>query len=915
MWKKFQFFEKKVVKESDNQQQQQHHEGEDESSPQSKLANLSVTCCTSGRGTLITGDQDGNISLIERDFTVTTFAAYRGRVSLLELARDRNLLVGCGMDDDETLTSAVKVWNMERVDSASRVPALVADVKLSWRLPAELRVPTCMACTANMNHVALGFANGVVALVTFDAGLRRPTLRFVCQHQNVSVMGVEFCGSAHLYVVTEAGVFYYPTDFSAREAEASPNGLAGEVLDMEGASFGCVAGTEDGELVVGTNTAVFFYNEMDKCQCLAFGGEKRFVRWFRGNLVIVTAVPAPVRPGAAAAGGMAGGRGRGGMGDQELRSLYDLTVYDTRNKLIAYSDQKFSTITHVAAEWGSLFVFASDGRIFELSEVDTQTKLESLFKKNLYTTAVTLATNQQYDQAAIAGIIVRYAEHLYAKGDYDGAIAQFIKTIGRLEPSYVIRKFLDAQKIHNLTAYLEALHAQHKANADHTTLLLNCYTKLKDADKLEHFLSVEDTGSFDVETAIRVCRQGKYYDHALKLARKYHEHDWFLKIQLEDKRDFHTALAYIASLPQDSAVLYLKKYGKVLVQNIPDETTNQLVLMCTGRPAPDAEFLTLSNAATTAGLGTSMNAAFGLATTPPPAATATATTASSSTVPAVDPTNPFADSAPEAVPTPERLPSAASSASSFSSVTSILSNIANTATRKIIETTNGSAATSSNIEGSDIPEPVELVLSDNENENDSGCEQNRKSKKQELVKAEDFIHIFVGLPRYLVKFLELVTERVKDVSPIIYDTLLEMYLHGPDDNNSNSDAAGTSIAGNIEAETEEEKAERLDKARHLIMDENATYDPHHALVLAQRYEFRDGVMLLLEKLKMYDEIIQYHMENKEFENIIRCCNKYGERDPNLWIQVLSYFSTVDGNPEKEIKEVLDSKHKHSHLIS
>lgn len=65
-----------------------------------------------------------------------------------------------------------------------------------------------------------------------------------------------------------------------------------------------------------------------------------------------------------------------------------------------------------------------------------------------------------------------------------------LSTIGKLEPSYVIRKFLDAQRIHNLTAYLQALHRQSLANADHTTLLLNCYTKLKDSSKLEEFIKV-----------------------------------------------------------------------------------------------------------------------------------------------------------------------------------------------------------------------------------------------------------------------------------------------------------------------------------------------------------------------------------------------------------------------------------------
>ena len=51
---------------------------------------------------------------------------------------------------------------------------------------------------------------------------------------------------------------------------------------------------------------------------------------------------------------------------------------------------------------------------------------------------------------------------------------------------------------------------QGKASADHTTLLLNCYTKLKDVDKLDQFLrgsgAADSTPSlnFDVETAVKV---------------------------------------------------------------------------------------------------------------------------------------------------------------------------------------------------------------------------------------------------------------------------------------------------------------------------------------------------------------------------------------------------------------------------
>jgi hypothetical protein len=49
-------------------------------------------------------------------------------------------------------------------------------------------------------------------------------------------------------------------------------------------------------------------------------------------------------------------------------------------------------------------------------------------------------------------------------------------------------RFLDAQRITNLTRYLEQLHVCGLAGADHTTLLLNCYTKLKDVAKLDAFI-------------------------------------------------------------------------------------------------------------------------------------------------------------------------------------------------------------------------------------------------------------------------------------------------------------------------------------------------------------------------------------------------------------------------------------------
>ena len=53
---------------------------------------------------------------------------------------------------------------------------------------------------------------------------------------------------------------------------------------------------------------------------------------------------------------------------------------------------------------------------------------------------ISLAKSQQLDQDGLIDIFTQYGDHLYSKGDHDGAIDQYIKTIGKLEASYVIRK-------------------------------------------------------------------------------------------------------------------------------------------------------------------------------------------------------------------------------------------------------------------------------------------------------------------------------------------------------------------------------------------------------------------------------------------------------------------------------------------
>lgn len=176
-------------------------------------------------------------------------------------------------------------------------------------------------------------------------------------------------------------------------------------------------------------------------------------------------------------------------------------------------------------------------------------KLDILYSRNLHPLAIQFAETAHLPSSQLNTILQKYGDYLFSRGDYDAALQQYLRAIDTINPSEIIRKYLDVQRIANLVSILEELHAQKLANADHTTLLLNCYARLKNVEQLERFIKQENGVEFDVDTAIQVCRQGRYYEQAAFLAQKYGEHDTFISILVENLKQYSRALKYIKQLP------------------------------------------------------------------------------------------------------------------------------------------------------------------------------------------------------------------------------------------------------------------------------------------------------------------------------------------------------------------------------
>ena len=128
------------------------------------------------------------------------------------------------------------------------------------------------------------------------------------------------------------------------------------------------------------------------------------------------------------------------------------------------------------------------------------------------------------------------------------------------------------------------MHEHDKATIDHTTLLLNCYAKLKDTEKLETF--IKSGTNFDLDTAISMCRQGGYYDQAVFLAKRNGEHELVVDILIEDSKNYDEALDYIWRLEPDTAYPNLTKYARVLLEHCPKDATQIFIDYYTGQYLP-----------------------------------------------------------------------------------------------------------------------------------------------------------------------------------------------------------------------------------------------------------------------------------------------------------------------------------------
>ncbi|KAK4175304.1 putative vacuolar protein sorting-associated protein 11 [Triangularia setosa] len=540
----------------------------------------SIASVCSGSESLFLGGFDGTVRIIGPNFKILRqFTAYDNGSSVTHMRQveGTSLLVTIGEggagEDLEPGQPVIKVWSLDKVNKKDGAPGLLSSVIVNnGKRPFPI---SAFTATEDLTQLAVGFANGAVTVIRGDMIHDLGTKQRVIYESDEPITGVEMhveagVGLTTLFVATTARVLKVVIS-------GKGHGQPPKTVEDEGCGVGCmVVDRRTGEIVVAREDAVYYYTLEGRGPPTAYEGAKKLVAVY-GDYVALVSPPTP-------AGETDTTRRRfwGAAAD----NIYTFTLIHPELRIIAHSETVLADVKHIFALWGDLYMLTLDGKIFRYHEKTLQQRLDMLYQRNLYTLAVDLAQKCGMEAQQQNIIYRKYGDYLYQKGNYDEAMTQYIKAIDSTEPSQVIRNFLDTQRIHNLIEYLEELHEHHKATSDHTTLLLNCYAKLKDIDKLEKFIKSEGDLKFDLDTAISMCRQGGYYEQAAYLAKKHGEHDLVVDILIEDSKAYNEALDFIWHLDPETAHPCLMKYARVLIEHCPSDATQLFIDYYTGKYKP-----------------------------------------------------------------------------------------------------------------------------------------------------------------------------------------------------------------------------------------------------------------------------------------------------------------------------------------
>ncbi|KIJ62988.1 hypothetical protein HYDPIDRAFT_114138 [Hydnomerulius pinastri MD-312] len=634
-----------------------------------------VSAMTSTTHGLVVADIHGSVHLLNQTFVSTSswIAHVGGRVT--HMVERKGILITIG-EEDTVRSSILKIWDLGKFDKRTGGPSLLRTAKVQ---PTGKPHPvSALSITSTLSYLAIGLADGTVllyrhldqSLSSASGSVPKPKIVHDIPTEPVTFLGFTSVGPSSSMDAFSAPDFNATSSSSANAAPTAntntppnltllitttsstyaypllpkPSSPVSVLVDEIGAGLRCACvDWKERWVILGTDEAVVGIGSGGRVGVFSFEEPKQSVYTHMNYVVMVLPLatsPSTSPPSQTATTATPAARQRKFTADSSTISTVlssksgnnmssgradidaaRVVLVDMGNKLVAYSGAFEQGIRDVVSEWGYVFILGNDGKLTRLTEKPTPNKLSLLYAKHLYPLALSVAHTQNLDPTDVH---LHHGDYLYEKGDYEGAMKEYLRTIGGVRGSYVVRKFLTTHLTPLLTLYLQELHAHGLANAEHTTLLLNTYAKVGDIAKVDAFVRSEGrvggvgaspgVGApgegtsreppFDLDTAIRVCRQAGFFDHAAYLAKRWGRHEDYLRVVVEDVGDgndsgkgekegvekeekgkitngYKAAVAYLREVGGAAAESNLARYCRALLDNLPNETTQLLIDLCT----------------------------------------------------------------------------------------------------------------------------------------------------------------------------------------------------------------------------------------------------------------------------------------------------------------------------------------------
>uniref|UniRef100_A0A093VNI3 Vacuolar protein sorting-associated protein 11 like n=1 Tax=Talaromyces marneffei PM1 TaxID=1077442 RepID=A0A093VNI3_TALMA len=254
----------------------------------SAVINDDVACICTGSDNLFIGSNDGKVHILSHTFRIVrSFNAHdAGVIGHMRQIEGTSLLVTIA--EDLPNEPVLKVWALDKIEKKTGAPRRLSTVSVqNGRRPFPLLSSTQVStfvCLEDLSQVAVGFANGSVAIIRGDLINDRGARQRIVFESQEPITGLEV---QHGHTITT--LFIATTNrILTLTIAGRGQGQPARVLEDAGCALGCMAlDKETGDILIAREDAIHTYGLRGRGPSFAYDSPKHSLNLFKGYVALV----------------------------------------------------------------------------------------------------------------------------------------------------------------------------------------------------------------------------------------------------------------------------------------------------------------------------------------------------------------------------------------------------------------------------------------------------------------------------------------------------------------------------------------------------------------------------------------------------------------------------------------------------